>query len=107
MFQPIVLRESVMTLIDFPIVLRKPFTKLTDFLLLTKKKPPIVPPAEHKSLSRVLGIHKECGKPLLFFPTETYGIILCDSCNLRIVLPPSVETYADLRAFGASGAKYP
>jgi hypothetical protein len=50
------------------------------------------------ALSNCLGIHSHCGGTLITkIASNTHNVILCERCNLRVVVPNGLKTYGDLR----------
>jgi len=88
-FEPIVIQSSV-TLTDFTHQEKKWWYRGIDHPIL----------ADHEPLRHTLGIHKECGKTMCFYRVKaTHSIIECLTCQIRILIPPSVGTYQELRAY--------
>ena len=90
MFTPIVIRRGVATLADFKVPNKK-------------EKHPKPALADGEPLRHELGTHAECGNPMYFFRVgDTHAVITCIPCGLRIVVPKTITTYGDLRAYSSA-----
>lgn len=59
---------------------------------------------EESKLNDCIGVHVICGGDMHIHPVSlTHKVILCLDCQLRIVIPKEISTYADLREFLAGG----
>jgi len=73
--------------------------KLTKFdeMLIDKHN---FPHTEESRLVDCIGVHIICGGDVHIHPVSlTHKAIFCLNCQLRIVVPAEVITYADLREF--------
>jgi len=83
-----------------PIMLRQPAVILADFPQSEDDEFPEEPLQDEEPLRHEVGIHKECAEVLHFYRIfGAHGVIECLKCRVRIIVPRTVATYADLRRY--------
>lgn len=62
---------------------------------------------DNNDLGYTLGVHEGCDGWIDLKNGTEVNALYCLKCGLRIVIPKSLKTYADLRAFLAKNLKTP